>query len=91
MNETHILTKDGLDVLVDEIKKYVQDKIVESKDSVLEFDSSLLFPTVGKPNTIYIDTTLNESYRWSDSDVKYYRLDHDDYTSISIINGCGDI
>lgn len=86
MGKTSILTKDGLIVLVDEIKKYVQDEIVESRDSVLEYDSSLLFPTTGKSNTIYIDKTANKSYRWDNVQLKYYSLN--DYENIEIIDGC---
>jgi hypothetical protein len=86
MDGTSILTSEGLAVLADEIKKYVQDKIVESRDSVLEFDSSLLFPTVGKINTIYIDKQQNESYRWDGKELKYYLLN--DYENIQIIDGC---
>lgn len=89
MAKTSILDNYGLAILVEEIRKYVQDEINEARDSVLEYDSSLLFPTVGKSNTIYIDMTSNKSYRWSEEDLKYYRLDFDDYMNIQIIDGCG--
>lgn len=86
MAKTSILDNYGLAILVEEIRKYVQDEINEARDSVLEYDSSLLFPTVGKINTIYIDKASNKSYRWDDNNTKYYALS--DYENIEIINGC---
>ena len=86
MAKTSVLTKEGLDILVDEMKKYVRDCIDEVGDSVLEYDSSLLFPTVGKSNTIYIDKESDKSYRWDDEQLKYYPLN--DYENIQVINGC---
>ena len=86
MLQTRILTGEGLEVLTEEIIKYVQDQIAKSRDCVLEYDSSLLFPTTGKQNTIYLDKQNNISYRWDSTDLKYYRLD--DYENIQIIDGC---
>lgn len=80
--KTPILDKEGLITLVEEIK----DQIEKSKDSVLEYDSSLLFPTTGKQNTIYIDKLENKSYRWDSDNLKYYVLN--DYENIEIIDGC---
>lgn len=86
MSQTRILTGEGLEVLTEEIIKYVQDQIAKSRDCVLEYDSSLLFPTTGKQNTIYLDKQNNRSYRWDSTDLKYYQLD--DYENIQIIDGC---
>lgn len=80
-----ILTNDGLSVLVGEIKGYLQNKITESKDSVLEYTSSLYFPTTGKKNTVYIDKQKNKSYRWDDDNVKYYVIGSD-YNDIELID-----
>lgn len=90
MNETPILTGEGLAILAEEVRKYIQDRIIEARDSVLEYDSSLLFPTIGKQNTIYIDKTKNISYRWDENKLKYYRLDYDNYQNIRIIDGSWD-
>lgn len=87
MAKTSILDKNGLAILVEEIRKYVQDEIIEARDSVLEYDSSLLFPSTGEANTIYIDKTSNKSYRWDTEDLKYYKLDFDDFKNIEIIDG----
>lgn len=86
MNETSILTGEGLAILAEEVRKYVQDRIIESRDSVLEFDSSLLFPTIGKQNTIYIDRQQDKTYRWDNEQLKYYPLN--DYENIELIDGC---
>ena len=68
------------------IKQHILKEIEKSKDTVQEYTSSLQFPTIGKTQTIYIDKSNNKSYRWDDTDLKYYRLD--DYTEIELINGC---
>ena len=68
------------------IKQHISKEIENSKDTVQEYISFLQFPTIGKPQTIYIDKSNNKSYRWDDTDLKYYRLD--DYTEIELINGC---
>jgi len=36
-----------------------------------------LFPTIGKTNAIYVDTTTNAIYRWDDNNIKYYALAFD--------------
>ena len=84
-----ILTKSGLEVYHTEITKYIQDQIIQSKDSVLEYDSSLLFPSIGKINTIYVDKTGNKSYRWDDTELKYYIIGSN-YEDIELINGNSD-
>ena len=81
-----ILTKLGLETYHSEIVKYIQDQIEQSRDTVLEYSSSLQFPTIGKVNTIYIDVSSDKTYRWDDSDLKYYPLNN--YENIEIINGC---
>ena len=81
-----ILTKLGLDTYHSEIIKYIQDQIEQARDTVLEYPSSLQFPTIGKENTIYIDVSSDKTYRWDDNDLKYYPLN--DYENIKIIDGC---
>ena len=49
---------------------------------VQEYDSYLHFPNLGKPKVIYIDIEANESYRWDDEALKYYKINE-----IEIING----
>lgn len=43
--------------------------LVEANQS---YNSINEFPTVGKINVIYIDTSANTLYRWDDRDLKYY-------------------
>ena len=81
-----ILTKLGLDIYHSEIVKYIQDQIGQARDTVLEYPSSLQFPTTGKNNTIYIDVSSDKTYRWDDDNLKYYPLN--DYENIKIIDGC---
>lgn len=85
-----ILTKLGLDIYHSEIIKYIQNQLVQARDTVLEYPSSLQFPTIGKENTIYIDVSSNKTYRWDNDSLKYYPLNYDDYNNIKIIDGCGD-
>lgn len=87
INES-ILTKSGLGIYTDEMFKYIKDQIEKSKDTVLEYASSLQFPAVGKAKTIYIDRQNNKIFRWDDDNIKYYCIGND-YENIQIIN-CGD-
>ena len=77
-----ILTKSGLQVYHSELMKYIQNQITQSRDTVLEYPSSLQFPTIGKGNTIYIDVSSNKIYRWDDDNLKYYPLNDYDYENI---------
>ena len=61
------LNLQGLTELVDYIKKYIADQ-----QEVIPYASYTLFPTIGKTNAIYVDTTTNAIYRWDDNNIKYY-------------------
>ncbi len=87
INES-ILTKTGLEIYNSELLKHIKGLIGESNDTVLEYTSSLQFPTVGKINTIYIDMNGNKIYRWDDDNTKYYCIGSN-YEEINLIN-CGD-
>ncbi len=87
INES-ILTKTGLEIYNSELLKHIKDLIGESNDTVLEYTSSLQFPTVGKIKTIYIDMNGNKIYRWDDDNTKYYCIGSN-YEEINLIN-CGD-
>ena len=43
-------------------------------DVVYEATSYLKFPAVGKSGVLYIDTTTNTAYRFSEADLKYYSV-----------------
>lgn len=63
---------------------------VEGLDSalekVLEYKSFDTFPAAGKAKTLYIDTSLDDVYRWSTELSKYIRLSRN-IDNISVING----
>lgn len=65
----------GLAELVQEMKDYISDYVLQNK--VVPCPSISLFPSIGKTDTIYIDTTHNTIYRWDDENVKYYPLAFD--------------
>lgn len=66
-----LLDLGGLTKLVYEIKQYI------SEEKVLPFSSALEFPSIGKSDTIYIDTTKDMIYRWDNENAKYYPLAFD--------------
>lgn len=78
-----ILTKKGLNAYHVEMLKYI-----ETQSSVLEYPSSLQFPTIGKEGKIYVDIKNNQSYRWDDENLKYYCIGGN-YNDIETINGGG--
>lgn len=48
-----------------------------SYEEEITYASYTLFPTIGKTNAIYVDTTTNAIYRWDDNNIKYYALAFD--------------
>lgn len=60
---------------------------VSNKAEIVERKSSLLFPNVGNKNNIYIDTTSNETYRWDEKDLKYYKTSYNYNNLTEIIGG----
>lgn len=56
--------------------------LLEEPEEIQQFPSYLNFPNLGKPNVLYIDTEENESYRWDNETLKYYKIN-----DIEIING----
>lgn len=57
-----------------------EQEIVITKDTIYEF------PSVGNEKCIYISKNENKTYRWSDTDIKYFCVGSD-YNDIEIING----
>lgn len=51
-------------------------QITTNKEDI-PYASYTLFPTIGKTNAIYVDTTTNAIYRWDDNNIKYYALAFD--------------
>ena len=53
-----------------ELVGYLKDSIANKK-VILPYASSILFPSVGDINSVYIDTSTNSIYRWDSSNKKY--------------------
>lgn len=81
-----VITLDNLSVYDEEIKKYFQKQLQEFS-LIIQEDSFLKFPTIGSEGNLYIDTTANKTYRWSDTELKYYVVGSD-YDNIEIIDSC---
>lgn len=72
LNQTEqipVMMKEDLDVLVDQIKQYVQ-----SEKQIFQFASKDTFPQTGKVNLYYIDKTNLKVYIWSTESSKYVRF-----------------
>lgn len=77
-------------LLLPELKSQIEDLKIDintlksEADAVQEYDSFLVFPNVGAPGIIFIDTTENISYRWDKDLLKYYKINA---IEIDIIDG----
>lgn len=58
----------------------------KKQETVITKDTIYNFPAIGDENCIYIDTTENKTYRWSDSSMKFFCIGSD-YNDIRTING----
>ena len=63
--------------LKDESGKIRSDLLPSYVDDVVEYSNRNLFPTTGERGKIYVDTSTNESYRWSGT--QYIELMSGDY------------
>lgn len=75
-----------LSLKIQEVKDYVDEK-VESLHYTA--DTHLSFPLTGDSKTIYIATNENKTYRWDDTDLKYYCIGSN-YNDIDVIDGTSD-
>lgn len=72
---SNLLTLDGYIAISKELKKYIDENInMSTADLIVQKDSYLKFPVVGKENAIYIDTTQKAIYRWDNTEIKYYKV-----------------
>lgn len=62
--------------------------IPQSAKNVETYNTLIDFPSVGRPNVLYVCKLENKTYRWDDDNVKYYVVGSD-YADIDVIN-CGD-
>ena len=83
MTEKKYLDDQGLETLVALLKEYISSS---SNLIVQQYDSLYKFPNVGKESVLYIDKETNRSYRWDDTNLKYYFVGSD-YEEIEVIDG----
>lgn len=78
----------GLETYTEEIKKLIRQMINESSDDfeIVTADTYLEFPLIGNEDKLYIDSGANKTYRWDDTNLKYYCVGSD-YDDISQIDG----
>ena len=76
------LNREGLLTLIDELKEYIDIHSV----LIIKKDSLDQFSLIGEEKYLYIDSSTNKSYRWDDTDLKYYCVGSD-YSQINIIDG----
>lgn len=81
MDIKQYLDFEGLNIVISEVLERI-----DKNNNVVSYSSLAAFPTVGSENTIYIDQSQNDIYRWDDENIKYYRIGTD-YENIEIING----
>lgn len=72
--------------VIQDLCKRVSDLEEKTEDANQSYDSYHNFPTVGKTNVIYIDTSEDKLYRWDDKNLKYYCVGSN-YENIKIIFG----
>jgi len=58
------------------------DNLKTEPQEVQQYETYLLFPTIGLITTLYIDKSTNTSYRWDEDNLKYYKID-----DFEVING----
>lgn len=66
--------------------KKIKELISSKSKNVVEKQNYLLFPPVGVPNLIYIDTENNSIYRWDGNEMKYFCIGKN-YENIDVISG----
>lgn len=71
-------------------KLYIYDsewiQINEIPETVITKDTIYDFPTIGSENCIYVCRNENKTYRFDESELKYYCIGSD-YNDITVING----
>lgn len=66
--------------------KKIKELISSKSKNVVEKQNYLVFPPVGEPNLIYIDTENNSVYRWDGNEMKYFCIGKN-YENIDVISG----
>ena len=82
-----LIDLDGYKAVSTELKKYIDDVAHEIQlNAIVSKNTYLDFPLVGDKNSVYIDVTANEVYRYDDENLRYYCIGTD-YHNIEVING----
>lgn len=85
-------TPTDYEAYVELVRKYKEEsdaqynELKDTKAEVITTDSLYKFPNVGNTRDLYVDSSTNRIYRWSDTDLKYYCVGSD-YSEIDIISG----
>lgn len=85
-------TPTDYEAYVELVRKYKEEsdaqynELKDTKTEVITTDSLYKFPNVGNTRDLYVDSSTNRTYRWSDEDLKYYCIGSD-YNEIGIISG----
>ena len=70
----------GMEYYTDEVKKLIRQMISESSDNAFEIvtaNSYLDFPLIGSKDKLYIDKANNNTYRYDETQLKYYIIGSD--------------
>ena len=78
-----LLDLDGYQAVSAKLKEYIDSHALSA---VIPQKTYLEFPTTGDSNSLYLDMTANEIYRWDDENIKYFRVGTD-YHNIEVISG----
>lgn len=85
-------TPTDYEAYVELVNKYKEEsdaqynELKETKAEVITTDSIYKFPNVGNKNNLYVDYSTNTTYRWDETELKYYCVGSD-YREIEIIRG----
>lgn len=75
--------------------EFIKAYILQQKDNtsfIISESSYKNFPAIGKENTLYIDCSENQLYRWSDEKLSYFLVGNNFeqlLNGIEVINGLG--
>ena len=87
MASKKVIDYSGMQVYTEEVKKLIEKMIADSSEfEFITADSYLNFPIIGDVDKLYVDSGANKTYRWDDTNLKYYCIGSD-YEDISRVDG----
>ncbi len=70
-----------------ELKKYIDNSIaISNQEQIVYKDSYLKFPTIGNPDSMYVDTTLKIIYGWNNDTMNYFKI-AESIENLKVIDG----